>query len=232
MQIAKAGLFGGTLLAAGLSSAANAQQFDFAYELFGGYTSFVQAYAYDGVSYGDLGPSAYSFGPASALVSATKNYSGFTSAASVGATVLSASADNRNAVLAGDPILGFQPASFGVAYAYVVQSVDTDILIEWDFSNEDPNGFSPTNPFFGDINIVNFTDGVTEFQIDFQLDPLAPSSGSLTITLEAGKAYGLTVDAGAAQGGFASASITAIPTPGAIGLLAAAGLASTRRRRG
>ncbi|MEM7627994.1 MAG: hypothetical protein AAF356_01085 [Planctomycetota bacterium] len=133
---------------------------------------------------------------------------------SISSTLLSASADATNN---GDAYGGF---AFGDAYGYLSVTEDAAVNLAWDFTAEGAGG-----PL-GEIQIVDWSSGGV---LVFASDPF--TAGTATVALAAGTNYGILVRANAGPGGTAFASAELVPTPGAMGLLGAAGLLAVRRRR-
>lgn len=132
---------------------------------------------------------------------------------SISSTMLMASADATN----NYDYFGF---AFGDAYGYLSVTEDAAVNLAWDFTAEGAGG-----PL-GEIQIVDWSSGGV---LVFASDPF--TAGTATVALAAGTNYGILVRANAGPGGTAFASAELVPTPGAMGLLGAAGLLAVRRRR-
>lgn len=215
----KAALFGGALMAAGMS--ANAQSFIYLDSGLGGaYPSFAQS-----VAYGGFGDVAYAPDPLNTMDSAYNAYTGTTTMS----TTQTANNMTASGSWDGSGVLGY---GYGIAQFqqfFMVGSNDLELLIEWDVSGTDA---------YASSIVLETAGGTTVFAFDplFGGDPLV---GSATVPLQAGVEYaylGGLVAGGAGPFIFSSTdtqfvSATLIPAPGAAGLLGIAGLAATRRRR-
>ncbi|MEL6496946.1 MAG: hypothetical protein AAGJ54_07295 [Planctomycetota bacterium] len=218
MKATKAALFGGTLLSAGLASG---QQLEFADNGFAP-SSYSFAYAY--VSDTDY---VYardgSYDPSVLPADQSAIAGGWSASGEVSATTMLAQAD------AGAET-GAYVAANGRAYAYVTQSQDTDVILFWDFSDEQP-GLAPENSF---ITIFDFAAGDVIFEINTGSVATGPVSGFDTVTLLAGVPYGITLSADifgpAGVNGSASAGLQVVPAP-ATAIMALAGLGTAVRRR-
>lgn len=215
MSTIKTGLFGGALVAAGLT--ANAQNFVYsAYDS----TGTTQSYA---VSYAPYETYDYAFGPDSKntyVSSFDSSYGRNTFATTQDATSMSATGQ-----WAGDGSNGY---GFGLSYIlqYFQVSQDAQLFIEWDFTNTD-----------------NFVSG--ELFLDpsgtniWTLDGLGgdPATGSATIGVQAGVNYGIAFGLADGFGPFLFdtnqkfVTVTLVPAPGAASILGLCGLAIARRRR-
>lgn len=214
MSTFKSCLFGGALMAAGI---ANAQEFTYsANSVSGNEESYAGSYApyesYDFASGAELKNTFVS--------EFDSNYGSNTFQTTQDATSMTATGQ-----WAGD---GSSGQGFG--FAYIVQffqvTEDAQILIEWDFSSTD-------NFVSADL----FLDEGDSFSSIFELDNNGDNVGSALVDVEAGVDYG--IDFGLIRGfgpflldtELKYINVTLIPAPGAVGLLAVAGLAASRRRR-
>ena len=214
MQTTSKALFGGALLAAGVS--ANAQTFMF--EDTGAYngnpfTSFSYVYASDGFGFNqnatatapdDLNLSVTAYGT-TATVSRTPNSFGV------------------SAIWDGTPTsLGNYGFGAAVIQQFFEVTEPLEVVVTWDLRDTD---------FFG--NVIFLIDNGAN-TIDVSIDAATPT-GSLSFDVLPGVDYGLQLDLGlpflfaADQTAFINAEL--IPTPGAAGVLGLAGLAAVRRRR-
>lgn len=210
MHSVKMALFGGALTAAGLSAQA-APSWDFtdspymvglqAGVLFGGGQA-----GPDYVSITYLTPGFYGF----------STPDGGTAEASISNTDFTISAASS-----GD---GF--SSGGNIVAFFTVSAPT--LAEWSWSVGGSAGVSG-----GGILIDEFNDATGRFERVFEASGPTPSVSvdSGTLWLETGVVYAATVSVRDSEGLSGSASFRAIPAPGAVGVLALAGIAAARRRR-
>jgi|GEM_PF-1546764 len=217
----KTSLFGGALMAAGLS--AQAQTFIYAdTDTSGTYSSFAYSAAYGG--YVDV-----AYRPA-ALDTLSYGYSAY-----FGGTTMSTSQTagemRSEAQWDGYGLLGYGYGT-NVMQQYFQVSADATLLIEWDVSGTD--GYTG-------LGVFEDVSGSTVFA----WSPLAGDSltGSALVAVQAGVDYGLVFGM---QDIFSSGfgpyiytstdtqfiSVTVVPTPGAAGVLGLGGLLAARRRRG
>ena len=219
MNSTKTALFGGALLSAGI---AHAQQLEFADNgFFPSSYSFAYAYVSD-TNYVYTRNSSYD--PSVLPADQTATAGGWSASGSVTFNTMTANAD------AGSET-GAYVAANGRAYAYVTQAEDTDVILSWDFTNEQP-GVAPENSF---ITIFDFNAGDVIFEINTGSVATGSPSGVETVTLLAGVPYGITLSADIfgpdGVGGTAFAELRVVPAP-ATALLGVAwrGLAARRRR--
>jgi len=216
MTISK-GLFGGALVAAGMSAQARTFVYS-AYDAAGA----TQSYAF---SYAPYETYDYAFGP-DLLNTSTSDTDGFfgTNTFSTTQTATSMRASGR---WEGDGSYG---AGFGSSYIlqFFQVSADAQLLIEWDFSATD-------NLVSADV-FVDAPGGASLFS----LDPSGDAVGSAIVNVEAGVAYGIDFGLIRGFGPFLFDTnekfieVTLVPGPGVVGVLALAGLlggGASRRRR-
>lgn len=110
----------------------------------------------------------------------------------------------------GSYVTNFAPGSYFTVGSDVVASA------AWDFTNDSGSG---------EFTIDNVTDGVN------LLSAGPGSSGSIPITLEAGKTYTMTFGIFQIDGTGNGGGSLIIPAPSSVALLALGGLFATRRRR-
>ncbi len=211
MRSTKVCLFGGALMAAGLT--AQAQEFihlEGSYD--GSYTSLAYSYAYGGTFNAAYAPDA--------LNTLDVGYSYFTGTTTV-STHQSSTELRVQGSWAGD---GAYAYGFGTAFMQQFFQVteDAQLLISWDLQHTDGYGFAGL--FAGDTEL-------------FILNPVqggSPLVGSVLIDVSAGVEYLAVIDfypfffqSDTTQ----FISMTVVPTPASAGLLAAGGLLAARRRR-
>ena len=218
MQIAKAGLFGGTLLAAGISSAANGQEFVILDNLPGYADHFVNAFVYDyyALSYDPIGGQITDAGFGSSYNVA---YAQGSASSLFDTNILSAEAEAIN----NTDFLGFASAS---SYGYLSVTEDGRLDLAWDFTQSQ----ALLGPGANIIQVIDWSANGGAGALLFSSGDVG-DSGTASVDLFAGSNYGILVQVRADQFGQSSGSATLVPTPGAIGLLAVAGLGATRRRR-
>ncbi|MEM9663125.1 MAG: hypothetical protein AAF937_12540 [Planctomycetota bacterium] len=220
MQATKITLFGGALLSAGVTQAQNLEFADNGlspvnYTLGHAYVS-DSNYAYSRDS---------SYDPAVIAPDqrvAAGNWRGSSSIRSF-ALVVQANAGSE---------AGADTFAIGRAYAFVVQSRNTDLSMFWDFERERP-GLPPEDSF---IRIFDFSANEIVFEVNMQSATPRPAVGEDAFTLRAGVPYGITLSAeifgpeGSTGSVLASLQV-AVPTPAtAASLITGVGLAVRRRR--
>lgn len=112
---------------------------------------------------------------------------------------------------------------YGVAraIAFVTVDVATPLSIAWDFSDVPVGGLS-----YAYVGVYDLTNSVSLFSA------VDPSAGlDTSVTLQPGIDYVLTAHADSDAPSVMFASITAIPAPGSLALLALGGMTARRRRR-
>jgi len=225
MSVTKTCLFGGALMAAGMT--ANAQQFvinDF--DVTGAYPSFAQSRASGDINpYGDV---AYAYTGGGLDTYSTAYDPGF--GTGTFSTTVNSNLMRADGQWAGDGTTGY---GYGISriQAFFQVSQDADLIVSWDFSNTDN---------YATAVVLEEVGGAT--LVDVQGLAGAPAIGTQTVSLQAGVDYafigGLFGNAGFGSFGpfifdsnvkFVQAEL--VPAPGAMGLLGFAGLAATRRRR-
>ena len=213
MKTSTKALFGGALMAAGLT--ANAQTFTyFAGDTSGAY----QAFAYSQANGGAL-DLTYDVGNFNTTSTGYSAYFGTTTVS----TSQTATSFGASGSWAGDGILGY---GYGASLNQVFFTVtsDTQLLVEWNFADTDlfVSGFILTDPGFGVVFDV-FDTGLL--------------SGTALVDVFAGTRYGANAAMAAGFGPYFFSTeeqfinISIVPAPGAAALLGAAGLVATRRRR-
>lgn len=213
----KTALFGGTLMAAGLS--AQAQEFVF---------DDVSSYAVVGAGYYNLG----GLGMDASNTSSDAGGFNFSATSSVGGTTTTSSRDATSFRIESvwDGVTGLGGYFNGFTDQYFQVTQDAYITVSWDFSTTDYFG-PPAAGWFG-ANIPG--GGAAGFFAE--ADSAANASGSVTFTLDAGVDYNLFFNMGApfsfdSSPKFFEASLSAIPAPGSAALIGMAGLVGLRRRR-
>ena len=214
----KAALFGGTLLAAGMT--ANAQSFILLDSGLGGaYPSFAYSNAYGSGG----GTFAYAPDPLNTFSSAYSAYTGTTTIS----TSQSTSELRVEGSWDGTGLNGYGYGAGNIQQFFMVDQ-DTQLLIEWDVAD--------TDAYARNI-LIETAAGVTLFAFNgLAGDPLV---GSAIIDVDAGVEYAAILGLTNGQFGpfiFAAndtqfVSVSVVPTPGVAGLFGVAGLAATRRRR-
>lgn len=202
-------LFGGALMAAGMSNAM-AQEFTLPGNIPPYADTIVQAYVYDYYTIGNVGGYNINGGFGDSYSVSTAYGSG---SASISSNMLMAMSDG----FGNTDSLG---GAFAQAYGYLAVTLDGVLNLAWDFTGE--GGFGP----LGGISIVDWTNGGVEI---FGTD--AFTAGTASVNLLAGINYGISLIATSSQDTSAFASATLVPAPGVLGLLGAAGIVATRRRR-
>ena len=208
----RASLFGGALLAAGLTGTASAQfqSITTANEDFFGNLNpggFAYAYNYTG--------GAYSYG-----LTAAAGEDSFTALAGNG----SATATHTSSLIGGfisNPDSDTF-AEFDLVVSFTMGAV-SDVTAAWDVEN---NNVISVQVF----DLVNTTTGSTVFSFS----PVnGPFSGTQALSLTAGDSYTATLQLAGFQDfpGDSFFSLTAVPTPGTLALLPLGGLLASRRRR-
>ena len=211
-------LFGGALMAAGMS--AQAQSFIYAdTDTTATYSSFAYSAAYGGaldVAYRPASLDTFSYG-----------YSYYTGGTTM-TTSQTATSMGTTGSWDGYGYLGYGYGT-SVMQQYFQVSADAQLLIEWDVSGTD--GYAGT-VVFEDIS------GTPLFVWSGLTDPL---SGSALVDVYAGVDYGLLFGLYDVASGFGPyifsstetqyINVTLVPAPGAAMLLGLGGLATTRRRR-
>ncbi len=202
-------LFGGALMAAGMGNAM-AQEFTLPGNIPPYADTLVQAYVYDFYTIGNVGGYNLNGGFGDSYSVSTAYGAG---SASITSTSLSAMSNG----IGNTDYLG---GAFAQAYGYLSVTMDAVLNLAWDFTGE--GGFGP----LGEISIVDWTNGGVEI---FGTD--AFTAGTASVNLMAGINYGINVVATSAPDTSAFASANLVPAPGVMGLIGAAGLVATRRRR-
>lgn len=205
-------LFGGALMTAGIATAHAAPEFTLPGNIPPYADTIVGAYAYDYYTapyfaggYTENG----GFGDSYTVSAPTGNLA----TGSITSTALTASADASG----NTDYLG---GAFAYSYGYVSVTENATLNMAWDFTQE--GGFGP----IGEIQVIDWSAGGV---LVFETTPF--TAGSDSVDLFAGTNYGILVLANAGGGGTASASAVLVPAPGVMGVLGAAGLVATRRRR-
>lgn len=208
----KAALFGGTLMAAGLSAQAQPE-----FTLPGNVPPYndtaLDAYVYDYYAIGTTALGGYVLNSGFGTSYSYSNAYGSASA-SISSTLLTANADASG----NTDQYGFV---FATAYGYLGVTEDAQIRFTWDFRSAGSD-FGPDSTGV----LFEFTSGGTEL---FQAAP--GTAGTQLVDVFAGDQYALFLRAVAGQDDTAFARAELIPSPGAAALLGLAGVAGLRRRR-
>lgn len=216
MKTSTKALFGGALMAAGMT--AHAQQFVYAATSSdGAYSSFAYSVAY---AYG----SDVAYGPAALNTYAT-SYTYLTGTTTTWTTQTNTSMGAYGS-WDGGGYLGYGYGGNQIQQFFEV-SEDADLLIEWDVSGTD--GYAQSV-------VLTYADGSALYSWDgFS----GAASGSATISLSAGTEYAIVFGLNAGffpfffdtDTQYITATLVPVPAPATAGLLGLAGLAATRRRR-
>jgi hypothetical protein len=210
----KAALFGGTLLAAGMS--ANAQSFNF--QDSGSYASTPFNSFSRVFSNTNYGVGSYTENVAPTDLNNSITAYGSTASASVTSNNLRVEAEWDGT----DTELGSLGYAGAILQQFFTVNEPLSLDVTWDLTDTD---------FFG--NIIFFIENDVN-TVNLSIDSTNPT-GSLSIPVDAGNDYGIVIDLGApflfAANDPIFINAELVPAPGAFALMGAAGLAGVRRRR-